>query len=215
MKRDGESKKQRVFFSRNPYKHNFFRSFSDGKSNALLHHCTFKDWSLRDRVVNLCPFSVGGPLYLWDIKGIGQAALPCVVCLWHGWKYCVQTGRLKETHKRNITLGTYPVRVNYKGELFVGFESLSPDYFNILFNWFLKECRSSVEVGNPVEYSNRCHQTISIVDMIFKRRMKEVARSWDPVECSVVIRGVHACQSWIQIIVTRLFQSFTWFLKEE
>ena len=84
--------------------------------------------------MNLCPFSVGGPLYLGDINGIGQAALPCVVYLWHGWKYCAQTGRLKETHKRNITLGTCPVRVNYKGELFVGFESLSSDYFNVLFN---------------------------------------------------------------------------------
>ena len=45
-----------------------------------------------------------------------------------------------------------------------------------------------------MEYSNRCHQTISTVDMIFKRRMKEVARNWGPVEGSVVIRGVHACQ---------------------
>ena len=63
--------------------------------------------------------------------------------------------------------------------------------------------------------SNRCHQTISIVYVIFKRRVTELAQSWDPVECSVVIRGVHACLSWIQMIVTRLFQSFTRFLKEE
>ena len=63
--------------------------------------------------------------------------------------------------------------------------------------------------------SNRCHQTISIVYVIFKRRVTELARSWDPVECSVVIRGVHVCLSWIQMIVTRLFQSFTRFLKEE
>ena len=82
--------------------------------------------------MNLCPFSVGGHLHLGEIEEIGQAVLPCVVYLWHGWKYryCLQTGRLKETHKRNITLNTYSVRVNYKGELFVGFESLSPDYFN-------------------------------------------------------------------------------------
>ena len=63
--------------------------------------------------------------------------------------------------------------------------------------------------------SNRCHQTISIVYVIFKRRVTDPARSWDPVECSVVIRGVHAGLSWIQMIVTRLFQSFTRFLKEE
>ena len=85
--------------------------------------------------MNLCPFSVGGTLHLGDSEEIGQAVLLCVVYLWHGWKYCLQTGRLKETLKRNITLGTYPVRVNYKGELFVGFESLSPDYFNCLIDF--------------------------------------------------------------------------------
>ena len=100
-----------------------------------MHHYTFKDQSVRDRVVNLCPFSVGGTLHLGDIEEIGQAVLQCVVYLWHGWKYCLQTGRLKETLRRNITLGTYPVRVNYKGELFVGFESLSPDYFNCLIDF--------------------------------------------------------------------------------
>lgn len=229
MKRGSESKKQRVFFSRNANKQNFFRSPTDGKSNALLHHCTFKDWSLRDRVVNLCPFSVGGPLYFGDIEEIGQAALPCVVYLWRGWKYYLQTGLLKETHKRNITLGTYPVRVHYKGELLVGFESLSPDYFNCsivfwkndevalklgtlwriqivvtilfqLFTWFLKKNdRSSVKLG-PCGVqccdkrcscmffmdSNHCQQTVSIVYMVSKRRISEVALKLGTLWCTVL-----------------------------
>lgn len=168
--REAVNQRSKVFFFwRNARKQNFFTSPSDGKSNALVHHCTLKDWSLRDRVVNLCPFSVGGPLHLRDIEEIGQAALPRVVYFWHGWKYCPQTGRLKETHKRNITLGTYTVRVNYKGELFVGFESLSPDYFNCSIDFWKND-----EVAS------------------------KLGTLWS-----------------IQIVVTRLFQLFTWFLKDE
>ena len=83
---------------------------SDGKPNALVHHCTFKGRSVRGRVLNLCPFSVGGPLHLWDIK----ARQLCHVLYVLGWKYCIQAGHLKEPHKRNVTLVTYPVRVDYK-----------------------------------------------------------------------------------------------------
>ncbi|KAJ7384420.1 hypothetical protein OS493_021832 [Desmophyllum pertusum] len=80
-------------------------------------------------VDEMCPH-MGAPLHLGDIEELGQAALPCIVCPWHSWKYCLQTGRLKVPRKKDITLGTYPVRVSEKGELFVGFGSLSADYFN-------------------------------------------------------------------------------------
>ena len=52
------------------------------------------------------------------------------MCPWHSWKYSLETGRLKVPDKKNITLGTYPVRVNEKGEVYLGVKSLSPDYFN-------------------------------------------------------------------------------------
>ena len=75
-------------------------------------------------------FYAGGPLHLGDIEELGQARLPCIVCPWHSWKFCLQTGRLKFPHKKNITVGTYPVQVTAKGELYIGFKSLSTDYFN-------------------------------------------------------------------------------------
>lgn len=80
-------------------------------------------------VDEMCPH-MGGPLHLGDIEELGQARLPCIVCPWHSWKYCLQTGRLKFPHKKNITVGTYPVQVTAKGELYLGFKSLSTDYFN-------------------------------------------------------------------------------------
>ena len=75
-------------------------------------------------------FCAGGPLHLGDIEELGQAALPCIVCPWHSWKYCLQTGRLKSPHKKDIAVTTYPVRVTAKGEIYLGFKSLSTDYFN-------------------------------------------------------------------------------------
>ena len=72
----------------------------------------------------------GGPLHLGDIEKLGEAALLCIVCPWHSWKYCLETGRLKVPQKKNITLGTYPVKISDKGEFYLGFKSLSPDYFN-------------------------------------------------------------------------------------
>lgn len=80
-------------------------------------------------VDELCPH-MGGPLHLGDIEELGQARLPCIVCPWHSWKYCLQTGRLKFPPKKNITVTTYPVRVTAKGEIYLGFKSLSTDYFN-------------------------------------------------------------------------------------
>ena len=75
-------------------------------------------------------FCAGGPLHLGDIEELGQAALPCIVCPWHSWNYCLQTGRLKSPHKKDISVTTYPVRVTAKGEIYLGFKSLSTDYFN-------------------------------------------------------------------------------------
>lgn len=72
----------------------------------------------------------GGPLHLGDIEELGEAQLPCIVCPWHSWKYSLQTGQLKVPHKKNITLGTHPVKVNETGEVYVGIKALSPDYFN-------------------------------------------------------------------------------------
>ena len=68
----------------------------------------------------MCSFCSGGPLHLGDIEDLGEAALPCVVCPWHSWKYSLETGSLKIPDKKNITLGTYPVRVNEKGEVYLG-----------------------------------------------------------------------------------------------
>lgn len=80
-------------------------------------------------VDEMCPH-MGGPLHLGDIEELGQARLPCIMCPWHSWKYCLQTGRLKFPHNKNVTVGTYPVQVTAKGELYLGFKSLSTDYFN-------------------------------------------------------------------------------------
>ncbi|XP_078346591.1 Rieske domain-containing protein-like [Oculina patagonica] len=80
-------------------------------------------------VDEMCPH-MGGPLHIGDIEELGQAALPCIVCPWHSWKYCLQTGHLKVPHKKDIKVGTYPVRVTKKGEMFLGFRSLSKDFFN-------------------------------------------------------------------------------------
>jgi len=80
-------------------------------------------------VDEMCPH-MGGPLHLGDIEELGEAAQLCIVCPWHSWKYCLETGRLKVPQKKNITLGTYPVKISDKGEVYLGFKSLSPDYFN-------------------------------------------------------------------------------------
>lgn len=76
-------------------------------------------------------FCEGGPIHLGDIEELGQAALPCIVCPWHSWKFSLQTGYVKDpAHGKGITVGIYPVRVTEKGELLVGFRSFSNDYFN-------------------------------------------------------------------------------------
>lgn len=80
-------------------------------------------------VDEICPHT-GGPLHLGDIEELGEARLPCIVCPWHSWKFSLQTGHLKVPHKSNVKLRTYPVRVNEKGEVYLGVKALSPDYFN-------------------------------------------------------------------------------------
>jgi nitrite reductase/ring-hydroxylating ferredoxin subunit len=75
-------------------------------------------------------YSLGGPLYLGDIEELGEAQAPCIVCPWHSWKYDLNTGEIKSPIYHNIKVTVYPVTVNPDGSLHVGFESISPDYFN-------------------------------------------------------------------------------------
>ena len=72
----------------------------------------------------------GGPLHLGDVEELGEARLPCVVCPWHSWKFSLQSGLLKVPHSKNVKLVTFPVRVDDKGQVFVGVKSLSPVYFS-------------------------------------------------------------------------------------
>ena len=76
-------------------------------------------------------FNAGGPLHLGDIEELGQAALPCIVCPWHSWKFSLENGFVKDpAREKGTKVGIYPVQVTDKGELRVGFRSFSPDYFN-------------------------------------------------------------------------------------
>lgn len=78
----------------------------------------------------MCPH-MGGPLHLGDIEELGQAALPCIVCPWHSWKFSLENGFVKDpAREKGTKVGIYPVEVTDKGELRVGFRSFSPDYFN-------------------------------------------------------------------------------------
>lgn len=78
----------------------------------------------------MCPH-MGGPLHLGDIEELGQAALPCIVCPWHSWKFSLENGFVKDpAREKGTKVGIYPVQVTDKGELRVGFRSFSPDYFN-------------------------------------------------------------------------------------
>lgn len=78
----------------------------------------------------MCPH-MGGPLHLGDIEELGQAALPCIVCPWHSWKFSLENGFVKDPAcEKGTKVGIYPVQVTDKGELRVGFRSFSPDYFN-------------------------------------------------------------------------------------
>lgn len=77
-----------------------------------------------------CPH-MGGPLHLGDIEELGQAALPCIVCPWHNWKFSLENGFVKDpAHEKGKTVGIYPVQVTDGGELRVGFRSFHPDFFN-------------------------------------------------------------------------------------
>lgn len=73
---------------------------------------------------------LGGPLHLGDIEELGEAKVPCIVCPWHHWKYDIDSGDIKWPMHENVKVSVYPVKVMADGSLFVGFDSISSDYFN-------------------------------------------------------------------------------------
>lgn len=76
-----------------------------------------------------CPH-LGGPLHLGDIESVGEAQVACVRCPWHSWKIALGTGEVMRPQKRNARINVYPVRVDKQGNISVGFESMSCDFFN-------------------------------------------------------------------------------------
>ena len=92
---------------------------------------TYMLWSILHYFLTaFCHSPVGGPLHLGDIEEIGGAGHPCVVCPWHSWKYSLLSGELRAPAKRGLRVGVYPVRVEPGGNLSVGFQSFSTDFFN-------------------------------------------------------------------------------------
>lgn len=75
-------------------------------------------------------FLPGGPLHLGDIEELGEAKIPCIVCPWHHWKYDIDNGNIMQPVHEKLKVDVYPVKVMEDGSMFVGFESISSDYFN-------------------------------------------------------------------------------------
>ena len=90
------------------------------------------DWN---KMLMILCFIAGGPLHLGDIEELGEAKIPCIVCPWHSWKYSLSTGEIKSPINQNVKVTLYPVVVKDDGSLHVGFESMSPDYFNCMLDF--------------------------------------------------------------------------------
>ncbi|CAL1530426.1 unnamed protein product [Lymnaea stagnalis] len=77
----------------------------------------------------LCPHA-GGPLHMGDIEDFSPGEV-CLKCPWHKWKFKVDTGAILSPTGQNITAKTFPVRVDNIGNIFIGFDSLGPSYFEM------------------------------------------------------------------------------------
>ena len=74
--------------------------------------------------------SPGGPLHLGDIESVGEAGVACVRCPWHSWRIVLETGQVLRPAGRAAKVNIYPVRVDEHGNISVGFQSISSDFFN-------------------------------------------------------------------------------------
>ncbi|XP_031566428.1 Rieske domain-containing protein-like [Actinia tenebrosa] len=112
------------------------RSLAVGKEVTVNNHkiALLKYRGIVYAMDSKCPH-MGGPLHLGDIEELGEAKLPCIVCPWHSWKYSLSTGEIKSPLYQNVKVTVYPVIVKDNGSLHVGFERISPDYFNCIMDF--------------------------------------------------------------------------------
>ncbi|CAM1304554.1 Uncharacterised protein g3802 [Pycnogonum litorale] len=73
---------------------------------------------------------LGGPLHLGDIEELNEMHSLCVRCPWHSWRFDLVTGKPINRNDGDLRAKVYPVIVNNEGVIYIGFSSISSQYFN-------------------------------------------------------------------------------------
>ncbi|XP_069110239.1 Rieske domain-containing protein-like [Argopecten irradians] len=77
-----------------------------------------------------CPHA-GGPLHLGDIEDISDGGGLCVRCPWHSWRFDLNTGKVTMPRGRNVSTVVYPVKVDSRGVISIGFDKFADSYFSV------------------------------------------------------------------------------------
>lgn len=74
-------------------------------------------------------FTLGGPLHFGDIEELADNDSLCVKCPWHNWRFDLKNGKVVGGLHQNLRAVVYPIKLNQKDNIYVGFNSIAPSYF--------------------------------------------------------------------------------------